>query len=183
MSWALTQAIAIAIFVTLTSQFWYVDAMNEKQIGALVDKLEIIDVVNSYFHAIDEKHFELQDLRRIFTDDAEVVRPNGLTVIGPQEIGASHEKSLARFESTQHILTGHDTQIEGDMASVRVNLIAMHMWVGGNQDARKQDNFFVAGGVITVRLCRIDNSWRISSVANAVKWRAGDFKNMAQTGK
>jgi hypothetical protein len=40
------------------------------------------------------------------------------------------------------------TQIEGDMASVRVNVLAMHMWVGGNQDARKQDNFFVAGGVI-----------------------------------
>ena len=157
--------------------------MNEKQIGALVDKLEIIDVVNSYFHALDEKHFDIQHLSRIFTDDAKIVRTNGLTVIGPQELGASHEKSFARFESTQHLLTGHDTQIEGDMASVCANLIAMHMWVGGNQDARKQDHFFVAGGVITVRLCRIDNSWRISSVANAVKWRAGDFKNMAQTGK
>ena len=157
--------------------------MNEKQLGALVDKLEIIDVVNSYFHALDEKHLDIQHLRRIFTDDAEVVRPNGLTVIGPQEIGASHEKSFARFESTQHMLTGHETQIEGDMASVRVNVLAMHMWAGGNQDARKQDNFFVAGGVITARLCRVDNGWRISSVENAVKWRAGDFKNMAQTGK
>jgi hypothetical protein len=106
-----------------------------------------------------------------------------LTVVGPQDIGASHEKSFARFESTQHMLTGHETQIEGDMASVRVNVLAMHMWAGGNQDARKQDNFFVAGGVITARLCRVDNGWRISSVENAVKWRAGDFKNMAQTGK
>jgi len=157
--------------------------MNEKQLGALVDKLEIIDVVNSYFHALDEKHLDIQHLRRIFTDDAEVVRPNGLAVIGPQEIGASHEKSLARFESTQHMLTGHETQIEGDMASVRVNVIAMHMWAGGNQDARKQDSYFVAGGVITARLCRIGNSWRMTSVKNAVKWRAGDFKNMAQTGK
>ena len=157
--------------------------MDEKQIGAWVDKLEIIDVVNSYFRALDEKHFDVQHLRRIFTDDARVVRPNGLTVIGPQEIGDSHEKSLARFESTQHTLTGHDTQIDGDVASVRVNLIAMHMWAGGNQDARTHDNFFIAGGVITARLCRIDNNWRISSVENAVKWRGGDFKNMAQTGK
>src|SRR6476469_789766 len=125
MSWALTHAIAIAICVTLTSQFGTTDSMNEKQIGALVDKLEIIDVVNSYFRALDEKHFDIQHLRRIFTDDAKVVRPNGLTVIGPQEIGASHDKSLVRFESTQHMLTGHDTQIEGDVASVRVNLIAM----------------------------------------------------------
>jgi ketosteroid isomerase-like protein len=157
--------------------------MNTKQVGALVDKLEVIDAVNSYFHALDEKQFDIQHLSRIFTDDAQVVRPNGLAVVGPQDIGASHEKSFARFESTQHLLTGHETQIEGDMASVRVNVIAMHMWAGGNQDARRQETFFVAGGVITARLCRIDDSWRISSVENAVKWRAGDFKNMAQTGK
>ena len=29
----------------------------------------------------------------------EVVRPNGVTVIGPEEIGASHEKSLARLKA------------------------------------------------------------------------------------
>ena len=157
--------------------------MNDAQLGALIDRLEIVEVVNSYFRALDEKHFDVQHLRRIFTDDAEVVRPNGLTVTGPQDIGDSHEKSLARFESTQHMLTGHDTQIDGDMASVRVNVMAMHMWVGANQDARTQDAYFVAGGVITARLRRSDGSWRLSSVEHAVKWRAGDFKNMAQTGR
>ena len=157
--------------------------MNDTRLGALVDKLEIVDVVNRYFRALDDKQFDIQHLRRIFTDDATVVRPGGSTVVGPPDIAASHEKSLARFESTQHLLAGHDTQIDGDMASVRVNLIAMHMWMGGNQDARTQDHYFVAGGVITARLRRVDDSWRISSVENAVKWRAGDFKSMAQTGR
>jgi len=34
--------------------------MNEKQMGAWVDKAEIVDVVNRYFRALDEKHFDIQ---------------------------------------------------------------------------------------------------------------------------
>src|SRR6185295_16402173 len=54
-------------------------------------------------------------------------RPNGASLIGPEAISASHENSFARFEGSQHLVTGHDISIQGNKATVRANLVAMHM--------------------------------------------------------
>jgi hypothetical protein len=58
----------------------------------------------------------------------------------------------------------------------------MHMWQGSHTNANKADNFFIAGGVIDANLVRANGQWRVSQVSNTVLWRAGGFKNMAQTG-
>jgi hypothetical protein len=39
--------------------------------------VEIQQVVNGYFRALDEKDLDAAHLRRILTDDAKVIRPNG----------------------------------------------------------------------------------------------------------
>ena len=56
------------------------------------------------------------------------------------------------------------------------------MWQGSKTDANKLDNFFIAGGVIHATLMRSDGQWRISQLSNAVRWRAGGFRDMMQTG-
>lgn len=156
------------------------DKYNSKIIE-LINKSEITSVVNSYFRALDERTFDAQHFATIFTTEAQVTRPNGASLIGPEEISASHQHSFARFESSQHLLTGHEISIQGNTAIVRVNLMAMHMWQGSNTNANKADNFFVAGGVIDAKLVQANGQWRISEVSNTVSWRAGGFKNMAQT--
>jgi uncharacterized protein (TIGR02246 family) len=157
--------------------------MNQNKIAELVSKSEITGVLNAYFRALDEHNFDPQSFAAIFTKDAEVIRPNGLSIIGPEEISASHRRSFARFEGSQHIAAGHDISIDGNTATVRANLIAMHIWQGSNADANKKDNFFVAGGVIEAALVQADAQWKISRISNAVTWRAGGFKDMLQTGR
>ena len=156
--------------------------MDQDRITELINKSEITSIVNSYFRALDEKNFDAQHFASIFTPQAKVTRPNGASLIGPEEISASHEKSFTRFEGSQHFVAGHDISLDGSTANVRANLIAMHMWQGSKSDANKLDNFFIAGGVLHATLMQSDGQWRISQMSNAVLWRAGGFRDMMQTG-
>jgi len=157
--------------------------MNQNRIGELISRSEITSVVNSYFRALDEQNFDRRNFAAIFTKDAKVIRPNGSSLTGPEEISAGHRQSFARFEGSQHFVAGHDVSIDGETATVRANLIAMHIWQGSNADANKKDNFFVAGGVIEATLVQVDDHWKISKISNTVTWRAGGFKDMLQTGR
>ena len=158
-------------------------AMNQNKLAELLSKSEITSVVNAYFRALDEHNFDPQCFAAIFTKDAEVIRPNGLSLSGPERISASHRQSFARFEGSQHVAAGHDISIDGSTATVRANLIAMHMWQGSRTDANSKDNFFVAGGVIEAALVQVGDQWKISKISHAVTWRAGGFKDMLQTGR
>jgi len=156
--------------------------MDQDKITEFINKSEITSMVNRYFRALDEKNFDAVHFASIFMPQAHVTRPNGASLIGPEEISASHEKSFTRFEASQHVVAGHDISVDGSTANVRANLIAMHMWQGSKADATKPDNFFVAGGVIHATLIQSDGQWKISQMSNAVIWRAGGFRDMMQTG-
>jgi hypothetical protein len=146
-----------------------------------INKSEVTGVVHRYFRALDEKTVDAQYFASIFTAEAKMTRPNGASLIGPKDISASHENSFARFEGSQHLLTGHDISIHGNKATVRANLVAMHMWQGSKTSANNPENFFIAGGVIHSELVQIDGQWKISQISNDVVWRAGGFRDMAQT--
>ena len=157
------------------------DGNTPRAIAELLDKSEITSVLDSYFRALDERHVDARHFATFLTTDARMTRPNGASLVGPEEISASHKQSFARFERTQHLLTIPHISIEGDTASVRANLVAMHMWQGSKTNANNIDNFFVAGGVVSATLIRTDGHWKISELSNAVVWRAGGFKDMMQT--
>ncbi|HJZ71224.1 MAG TPA: nuclear transport factor 2 family protein [Vicinamibacterales bacterium] len=156
--------------------------MDHDRTTEIINKFEITSVVNSYFRALDDKNFDGRHFASIFTSEAKVTRPNGASLIGPEEIRASHEKSFTPFEGSQHFVASHDISLDGTTANVRANLIAMHMWQGTKADANKLDNFFVAGGVVLATLIQSNGQWKISQMSNAVLWRAGGFKDMKQTG-
>ena len=156
--------------------------MEQDRIAEFINKAEITSVVNSYFRALDEKNLDPRHLASIFTPQAQVTRPNGASIVGPEEIGASHEKSFVRFEGSQHVVTNHDISLDGGTATVRANIIAMHMWQGSRTNANKPENFFIAGGVIQATLTQSDGQWRISQIRNDVLWRAGGSRDMMQTG-
>ena len=156
--------------------------MDQDRMTELINKSEITSTVNSYFRALDEKNFDAQHLASIFTPQAKVTRPNGASLIGPAEISASHAKSFTRFEGSQHFVAGHDISLDGSTATVRANLIAMHMWQGSKADANKLDNFFIAGGVVQATLMQSEGQWKISQMSNVVLWRAGGFRDVMQTG-
>ena len=156
-------------------------ADDSLKLTELINKSDVTDVVQRYFRALDEKQFDAQHFTSIFMADAKVTRPNGASLVGPEEIRASHEKSFARFEGSQHLLTGLDIALHGTTAAVRANLVAMHMWQGSRANANSPDNYFVAGGVIHSELVQTDGQWKIAQLRNDVVWRAGGFRDMAQT--
>jgi hypothetical protein len=166
-----------------TESLDYDECMDETslKITELLNKSEVTGVVHSYFRALDEKHFDARYFVSIFTAEAKVTRPNGASLIGPEEISASHENSFSRFEGSQHLLTGHDISIHGNKATVRANLVAIHMWQGSKTNANNPENVFIAGGVIHSELVQTGGQWKISQMSNDVVWRAGGFRDMAQT--
>lgn len=159
------------------------DENYPSKIIELVNKSDITSVVNSYFRALDEKNFDAHHFAAILTPQAKVTRPNGASLIGPEEISSSHQKSFARFEGAQHLVTGHDISVNSNTAIVRANLVAMHIWQGSHTNANKADNYFVAGGVVRAELLQADGQWKISQLRTDVVWRGGGFRDMMQTGK
>jgi len=147
--------------------------------------ITITEIINRYFAALDQKEFDSETMGRIFSDDAKVLRPNGTAMVGPRAIGESHAQSMSRFRATQHLTSGFIINaIDNTTARFRGNLVAMHFWAEamGNPDADPNDNYFLAGGVITGQVALFSNGWRITELANQIIWRRGvGFEQMQKT--
>ena len=119
-------------------------------------------------------------MRELLAANAELIRPNGAVVTGPGNIANSHARSFARFDATQHLLSGQDAEIDGDGATVRANLVAIHMWQGFPAGAGMLERSFTARGVITGAMIRTPDGWRIARMENRVVWRTGYSGDMRQ---
>jgi hypothetical protein len=152
--------------------------------ATLMHTVAITEVINRYFAALDQKHFDVATMSRIFADDATIQRPHGAITTGPKEIGDSHSQSLRRFQATQHLTSGFIITLNDDTsAEFRANLVAMHLWAEGHGDPSvdPNDNYFLAGGVITGHMSLKASGWRIAAIANRVVWRRGTgFQEMLQ---
>jgi len=158
----------------------YDAVVTEPRAGA---SSEATRVLNRYFRLLDEKAFDVELFAEVFTADGLILRPNGTSMTGPREIVESHRESFARFDATQHLLTGHDVEFEGGVALVRANLVAVHLW-GKNAGGviNGPDDVFVAGAVITASLVESGSGWRITRLVNTNVWKGGSgFASMAAT--
>ena len=157
--------------------------MNDQD--KLMHTVAITEVINRYFAALDQKQFDVPPMSQIFADDATIQRPNGTTTKGPKEIGDSHGHSLSRFQATQHLTSGFIITLNDDTsAEFRANLVPMHLWAEGHGDpnANPNDNYFLAGGVITGHVRLGASGWRMTEIANQVIWRRGaGFQQILQT--
>ena len=148
--------------------------MNDQD--KLIHTIAITEVINRYCAAVDQKQFDMGTMSQIFTDNAKVTRPNGTVTTGPKEIGESHSQSFSHFRATQHLTSGFIiTLTDNTTAKFRANLVAMHLWAEGMGDpsVNPNDNYFLAGGVITGRVALIADGWRLTEFANEPTWRQG----------
>ena len=156
---------------------------DQAELNQWLQTAQIIQVFHRYFRALDEQNFDGAYFEQIFTHDAKVVRPHGEVMVGPHAIARSHSQSFARFKGSQHLLTGHDVTITEDTATIRANLVAIHLWKDKPAGASMMESSFTAGGVVTADLIHTPGGWRIARTENRVLWRLGDFGNMLQTGQ
>jgi SnoaL-like domain len=112
------------------------------------------------------------------------MRPNGSAMVGPQAILTGQTEGFARFRATHHVITDHVLDLDGDIASLRANLTAMHLWAYGHTDPGSLESYFLAGGVLRAVAVRAPAGWQLSELQNRIVWRTGaGFGAMAQTGR
>ena len=159
--------------------------MDEDRVEDFLRKAEITELINRYFGALDHRNFDDTTMHLILADDVRVVRPNGAETIGRQTIVESHRNSFIRFRATQHMASGIVVTLhDHEQAEFRGNLVAMHLWAEGLGDTtvHPNDNYFLAGGVLSGKATMTPQGWRITQLSNDVIWRKGTgFKQILQT--
>ena len=157
--------------------------MTDEQLTAWVDKLALTELITKYFQLVDDKDFAVEHMQALFAEDGTLTRPNDAVVTGPAEIAASNSKSFARFRSTQHLPSGFVIAVDGDQATVRFNVMAMHLWADGHGDPNALDKHFVGGVVIWAAARRTAAGWRLTNLRGHNIWRSGSgFAAMTQSG-
>ena len=90
----------------------------------LEDRLAIQDVMTNYAAGVDDR--DMAQYRRCFADDVEIVGFGGDAVVGADQWVAEVVEKLAAFGQTQHMLGPQLVQVDGDVASVRTDVQALH---------------------------------------------------------
>jgi len=115
------------------------------------DRIEINDLLTRYAKAVDRKDWALY--RTVFTADAHIdYRSAGGVEAGLDEMCAWLDKSLAMFESTQHLIGNVEVQVNGDQATVEA---MFH-----NPLKLPDGNIWVTGGWYHHDLVRTAEGWR-----------------------
>ena len=140
---------------------------------AWADRFAITELIAKYFQLVDDKDFAAEQLRAIFTDGATLRRPNASVVSGPAEIAESNQKSFSRFRATQHLPSGYVIEIAGDEATIRANVMAMHLWADGCGDPNGLERHFVGGVVLRASARRTTEGWRLTNLGGYNVWRGG----------
>ena len=136
------------------------------------DQLAIARTIHEVARAFDEKlHHEL--LPKGFSDDASVLyRLRGRRIDfsmpdGPSKVKYFHD--LCYW--TQHLVSPHVISIDGDRASARTNVHALHLQIRDDGS----HNQWVIGAVYHDELVRQNERWRIAKRLALCPYVEGDF--------
>ena len=147
---------------------------TEGQLKEIIERTEITDLLIRYFAAVDDNCIDMKIVKATFTIDAKIIRPDGTAIIGQENILDGHIKSFARFKATHHVITNFIVSINNDMATLRSNIIANHLWADNENNPSLNNKHFLADGVLSAQAIKVNNHWRISELKNNVVWRTGD---------
>lgn len=142
------------------------------ELTKLADRTQISELLNRYCSFVDDKCFNIVAVEATFTPNGRYVRPNGSAAVGPEAI-ASEAKTFSRFRAMQHVTSDHIIDLEGDIARLRANMIAMHLWSEEESDPRSLQTHFVAGGVFEAAAVRTADGWRFKELKSRITWRTG----------
>jgi 3-phenylpropionate/cinnamic acid dioxygenase small subunit len=132
----------------------------------VADRLAVSDVLIRYATAQDSRDWEL--LGSCFTDDARLDYDTS-GVFGRDDFVAHSRAGLARMKATQHCVTNHVVEVDGDRARSTSYVIAQHV--------RQDDVTFTLGGTYHDEFVRSGTGWRIASRRFVTSWKAGRLRD------
>src|SRR6476660_180464 len=136
----------------------------EEQLKEIIERTQITDLLIRYFAAVDDKHIDLKIVKATFTSDAKIIRPDDTEIVGQENILDGHLKSFARFKATHHVITNFIVTINNNMADLRCNIIANHLWADDQNNPSLNNKHFLADGVLSAKAIKVDDHWSISEL-------------------
>jgi hypothetical protein len=138
------------------------------------DRLEIIEVCTRLHWCVDHRDWDgLDDLladQVSFPTPAEMTAP-GFDPAGYRrsraEVKAAYPVLLAGL-ITQHLIAGHQVELDGDRAVCRAHSINVHLPEGSGGD------LVLHGNEYRFELARTAAGWRIDGRQTWIRWRWGD---------
>lgn len=135
----------------------------------LSDRAEIGDIFTRYATGVDTRDWGLW--RTCFTDDVHMsanVR-EGISSFGADALVAKCRSDVEGLDATQHIITNHNIQLDGDTAHCTSYLHAQHVFRRAHSDGHH-----IVGGYYTYEMLRTPEGWRIKKYSLTVTWAVGD---------
>src|SRR5437588_12664412 len=91
----------------------------------LADRADIIDLIDRFLRALDERGLDLAWGRSMFVEDVQVVFPIG-EHRGLDAAVTALATGMDRFGPTQHLGANHLVDLAGDRATIRWNATQTH---------------------------------------------------------
>lgn len=143
----------------------------EEQIQWLVDRAQISDLLNSFAAALDSKN--VSAYVNNYTDDGVLVLPNPASPKESIEVKRDVMKDfvskglMEAYSATHHISSNHQISIDGDLATSRSYLQAVHV--------RKHPlDHWDVGGWYDCRYVRTAEGWKFKQVKLSAVWLSGE---------
>lgn len=140
----------------------------EDLISRLIDQGDVVTVVLRYATALDTKDWPL--LETCFTEAAHIDYNTGVEY-DRAEFVLHCQDGLTPMLATQHSISNHVVEVDGDTARATAYVHAHHV------KAHAED--FVVEGVYRDELIRTPEGWRISDREFVPTWKVGSFKGAA----
>jgi 3-phenylpropionate/cinnamic acid dioxygenase small subunit len=122
------------------------------------DRLEIADLLQRYFRALDDKNYDL--LETVFTSGAKLhyeMGPGSRPSAYPEMVQAFRDFN-ASFLLTQHMMGHPEIELDGDEARSRTSLRALHV----QQTTGGERSTWLVYGLYRDRHLRTPTGWRIA---------------------
>lgn len=153
--------------------------MTGYTIDQLNDRIAVSDVLHRYCRAIDTKDWALlatcfvEDMEADFTSFAgrDVVR-------GRDNWLAAIRLTISGLEATQHLTGNHTIALDGDSATLRADIQAVHILANPRGDSE-----YTVGGWYDIDLVRTADGWRIRRYVLTTRWSRGNREIMRLASK
>ncbi|MEV5827247.1 nuclear transport factor 2 family protein [Spirillospora sp. NPDC052242] len=122
------------------------------------DRIELTDLVTRLGRWLDDKTFD--DAASVFTEDAEAHTPGG---VARGRDALVRQASRNHTVPTQHFITDHRFEPDGDGVRVTANLLVVFV---------REDGPHLLGERYDLRAARTADGWRITRVQGDPIWEA-----------
>ncbi|MCG7205424.1 MULTISPECIES: nuclear transport factor 2 family protein [Streptomyces] len=141
--------------------------MSEKTLADLRDRADLTALADRYVTHLDRDRHRDDWFGAVFTDDVHLTFPMG-EYKGIAGLTEFQEMARTTFERTHHTASNYSIDVDGDRATIRAHLTAVHV-----RKAAEPGVHFTIGGHYEAGAVRTADGWRIDRFVFDLVWHEG----------